>query len=122
MRHVPTPSTVLCWGAPQHNALENLTTKKGSKQLFDKIAAVLRYFDPHLADKEPDRPDLAGIWTAVRTDEASGHFVRDLNSCVHSHEFTAAREVAERANRLFTPLLNSINDDLRPEPAVATGD
>ncbi len=99
----------------------NLTTKKGSKQLFDKIAAVLRHFDPHLDDKTPDRPDLAGTWTAVRTDDASGHFVRDLNSCVHSYQFTATTEVAERANRLFTPLLNSINEELgRPETAVAT--
>ena len=101
----------------------NLTTKKGSKQLFDKIAAVLRHFDPNLDAKKPDRPDLAGIWAAVRTDEASGQFVRDLNSCVHSYQFNAAREVAEKANRLFTPLLKSINDDLgRPETAVATGD
>ena len=59
----------------------------------------------------------------MRTDEASGQFVRDLNSCVHSYQFNAAREVAEKANRLFTPLLKSINDDLgRPETAVATGD
>ena len=82
----------------------------------------MRHLDPKLDAKSPDRPELRGTWAAVRTDKVDGHLLRDLNDCVHSYQFTAATEMAERANRLFPPLLNAINDDLRqPEHGVATG-
>lgn len=85
---------------------------KNGATLYDKIAAVLRHLDPKLDAKSPERPELSGTWAAVRTDKVDGRFLRDLNSCVHVYEFTAATEMAERANRLFPPLLNAINDDL----------
>lgn len=90
--------------------------------LQDKIAVVMRHLDPGLDSKSPTRPDLAGTWAAVRTDTADGHFIRDLNSCVHFFQFTAAPEMAKRANALFTPLLNAINTELGNPPtrAVAT--
>ncbi|SPT53487.1 Uncharacterised protein [Actinomyces bovis] len=99
----------------------DLQPKNGTR-LYDKIAAVLRHLDPKLDAKTPERPELSGTWAAVRTDQADGHLLRDLNDCVHSYRFTAATEIAERANRLFPPLLNAINDDLgKPDaPAVAT--
>ena len=89
------------------------------KQLNDKLAAVLRHLDPLLDSKNPTRPELAGTWAAVRTDTADGHFVRDLHNCVHAYKFTAAPEMAKRANVLFTPLLNAINTDLAKPPASA---
>lgn len=90
--------------------------------LQDKLAVVLRHLDPLLDSKSPTRLELAGTWAAVRTDTADGHFVRDLHNCVHSYQFTAASEMAERANRLFTPLLNAINTELGNPPTgvVAT--
>lgn len=90
--------------------------------LQDKLAVVLRHLDPLLDSKNPTRLELAGTWAAVRTDTADGHFVRDLHNCVHSYQFTAAPEMAERANRLFTPLLNAINTELGNPPTgvVAT--
>lgn len=99
---------------------QNLRLK--GKQLTDKLAAVLRHLDPLLDSKNPTRPGLVGTWAAVRTDTADGHFVRDLHNCVHSYQFTAAPEIAERANRLFTPLLNAINTELGNPPTgvVAT--
>lgn len=99
----------------------NLKTK--GKQLTDKLAAVMRHLDPLLDSKNPTRPDLAGTWAAVRTDTADGHFIRDLHNCVHSYQFTAAPEMAKRANALFTPLLNAINAALGNPLAgtVATG-
>ena len=96
--------------------IKHKNLKPKSKQLTDKLAAVMRHLDPRLDSKEPRRPDLAGTWAAVRTDTADGHFVRDLHNCVHSYQFTAAPEMAERANRLFTPLLNSINTELGNPP------
>lgn len=96
---------------------QNLRPK--SKQLIDKLAAVLRHLDPLLDSKNPTRPELAGTWAAVRTDTADGHFVRDLHNCVHAYQFTAAPEMAKRANVLFTPLLNAINTDLAKPPASA---
>ena len=99
----------------------NLKTK--GKQLTDKLATVMRHLDSLLDSKNPTRPDLAGTWAAVRTDTADGHFIRDLHNCVHSYQFTAAPEMAKRANILFTPLLNAINAELGnpPASAVATG-
>lgn len=98
---------------------QNLRPK--GNQLIDKLAAVMRHLDPLLDSKNPTRPDLAGTWAAVRTDTADGHFIRDLHNCVHSYQFTAAPEMAKRANALFTPLLNAINADLDPSAAtVAT--
>lgn len=90
--------------------------------LQDKLAVVLRHLDPLLDSKNPTRLELAGTWAAVRIDTADGHFVRDLHNCVHSYQFTAASEMAERANRLFTPLLNAINTELGNPPTgvVAT--
>ena len=96
---------------------QNLKPK--GKQLIDKLAAVMRHLDPRLDSKTPTRPDLAGTWAAVRTDTADGHFIRDLHNCVHSYQFTAAPEMAKRANALFTPLLNAINADL-DNPSAAT--
>lgn len=92
---------------------------KQKATLQDKIAVVMRHLDPGLDSKSPTRPDLAGTWAAVRTDTADGHFVRDLNSCVHFFQFTAAPEMAKRANTLFTPLLNAINAALGNQPASA---
>ena len=89
------------------------------KQLNDKLATVLRHLDPLLDSKNPTRIELAGTWAAVRTDTADGHFVRDLHNCVHAYQFTAAPEMAKRANALFTPLLNAINTDLAKPPASA---
>ena len=90
--------------------------------LQDKLAVVMRHLDPLLDSKNPTRLELAGTWAAVRTDTANGHFVRDLNSCVHFFQFTAAPEMAKRANALFTPLLNAINAELGNPPTgvVAT--
>lgn len=96
--------------------IKHKNLKPKSKQLTDKLAAVMRHLDPRLDSKEPRRPDLAGTWAAVRTDTADGHFVRDLHNCVHSYQFTAALEMAERANTLFTPLLNAINTELGNPP------
>ncbi len=93
---------------------QNLRPK--SKQLTDKLAAVLRHLDPLLDSKNPTRLELAGTWAAVRTDTADGHFVRDLHNCVHAYQFTAAPEMAKRANNLFTPLLNAINTELGNPP------
>lgn len=76
----------------------------------------MRYLDPGLDSKNPTCPKLVGTWAAVRTDTADGHFIRDLHNCVHSYQFTAAPEMAERANRLFTPLLNAINTELGNPP------
>lgn len=100
----------------------SLQIKKQRPDLVDKITAVLRHLDPKLDAKPPARPDLAGTWAAIRHDKADGHLGRDLNNCVHSYEFTAAHEIAERANRLLTPLLNAINEDLGKPPgsSVAT--
>ena len=102
--------------------IKHKNLKPKSKQLTDKLAAVMRHLDPRLDSKEPRRPDLAGTWAAVRTDTADGHFVRDLHNCVHSYQFTAALEMAKRANTLFTPLLNAINTELGNPPTgvVAT--
>ena len=102
--------------------IDHQNLKPKSKQLTDKLAAVLRHLDPLLDSKNPTRLDLTGTWAAVRTDTADGHFVRDLHNCVHSYQFTAAPEMAERANRLFTPLLNAINTELGNPPTgvVAT--
>lgn len=90
--------------------------------LQDKLAVVLRHLDPLLDSKNPTRLDLTGTWAAVRTDTADGHFVRDLHNCVHAYQFTAAPEMAKRANNLFTPLLNAINTELGNPPTgvVAT--
>lgn len=102
--------------------IQHHNLKPKNNQLFDKLAAVLRHLDPRLDSKPPSRPELAGTWAAIRTSTATGHFVRDLNSCVHAYQFTAAPEMAKRANDLFTPLLNAINTDLGNPPAgtVAT--
>lgn len=96
---------------------QNLRPK--GKQLTEKLAAVLRHLDPLLDSKNPTRLELAGTWAAVRTDTADGHLVRDLHNCVHAYQFTAAPEMAKRANALFTPLLNAINTDLAKPPASA---
>lgn len=93
-----------------------------NNNLVGKAEAVLRYLDPRLDAKKPDRPELSGTWAAIRTDEAGGHLIRDLHNCVHSHEFTAAQEMAERANRLLRPLLDAINDDLGKTRSVPRGD
>lgn len=100
---------------------QNLQLKQRAT-LQDKIAVILRHLDPLLDSKNPTRPDLTGTWAAVRTDTADGHFVRDLHNCVHSYQFTAAPEMAKRANTLFTPLLNAINTELGNPPTgvVAT--
>ena len=79
----------------------------------------MRHLDPRLDDKDPTRPELAGTWAAIRVDNTDGHFLRDLNNCVHSYQFTAPPEIAERANILLTPLLNAINTDLGNPPASA---
>lgn len=92
--------------------IDHQNLKPKGKQLTDKLAAVLRHLDPLLDSKNPTRLKLAGTWAAVRTDTADGHFVRDLHNCVHAYQFTAAPEMAKRANNLFTPLLNAINTDL----------
>lgn len=94
---------------------KNLRLKKGAK-LQEKLAVVMRYLDPDLDSKSPTCPKLVGTWAAVRIDTADGHFIRDLHSCVHSYEFTAAPEMAKRANALFTPLLNAINTELGNPP------
>lgn len=100
---------------------QNLQLKQRAT-LQDKLAVVMRHLDPLLDSKNPTRLDLTGTWAAVRTDTANGHFIRDLNSCVHFFQFTAAPEMAKRANRLFTPLLNAINAELGNPPTgvVAT--
>ena len=87
--------------------------------LQDKLAVVMRRLDPRLDSKHPDRPELAGTWAAIRIDTNDGNFLRDLNSCVHSYQFTATLEMAKRANILFTPLLNAINAELGSPPADA---
>ncbi|MBE6474844.1 MAG: hypothetical protein E7Z95_04625 [Actinomyces succiniciruminis] len=87
--------------------------------LFNKLAAALRHLDPRLDSKIPARPELAGTWAAIRTNTADGHFIRDLHNCVHSWQYTAAPEMADRANTLFTPLLNAINTELGIAPAGA---
>lgn len=94
---------------------KNLQLKQRAT-LQDKLAAVMRYLDPGLDSKNPTCSKLVGTWAAVRTDTADGHFIRDLHNCVHSYQFTAAPEMAERANRLFTPLLNAINTELGNPP------
>lgn len=101
--------------------IEHKNLKKGRK-LQEKVAIVMRHLDPLLNSKNPTRLELAGTWAAVRTDTADGHFVRDLHNCVHSYQFTAALEMAKRANTLFTPLLNAINTELGNPPTgvVAT--
>lgn len=76
----------------------------------------MRHLDPLLDSKNPTRLELAGTWAAVRTDTADGHFVRDLHNCAHAYQFTAAPEMAKRANNLFTPLLNAINTELGNPP------
>ena len=100
---------------------QNLQLKQRAT-LQDKIAVIMRHLDPLLDSKNPTRLDLTGTWAAVRTDTADGHFVRDLHNCVHSYQFTAAPEMAKRANNLFTPLLNAINTELGNPPTgvVAT--
>ena len=94
---------------------QNLQLKQRAT-LQDKLAVIMRHLDPLLDSKNPTQPGLAGTWAAVRTDTADGHFVRDLNSCVHFFQFTAAPEMAKRANTLFTPLLNAINTKLGNPP------
>lgn len=89
---------------------------KGKQLLIDKLTAVMRHLDPRLDAKKPTRPELAGTWAAIRADNTDGHFIRDLNNCVHSYQFTAPPEIAERANILLTPLLNAINTDLGNPP------
>lgn len=96
--------------------IDHQNLKPKSKQLTDKLAAVMRHLDPGLDSKNPTRLDLAGTWAAVRTDTADGHFIRDLHNCVHAYQFTAAPEMAKRANHLFTPLLNAINTELGNPP------
>ena len=99
--------------------IEHHSLKPKGNQLTDKLAVVMRRLDPRLDSKTPTRPELAGAWAAVRTDTSDGHFIRDLHNCVHSYQFTAAPEMAKRANTLFTPLLNAINTDLGNPPASA---
>ncbi|WP_159626783.1 hypothetical protein [Actinomyces sp. zg296] len=102
--------------------IDSKNLKKREKlKLTEKIAIVMRHLEPNLDSKTPGRDDLKGTWAAVRTDKADGHFVRDLNECVHEHTFTAAPEMAEKAHRLFVPLLNAINDDLGKRGSLAHG-
>jgi len=102
--------------------IDHQSLKPKSKHLIDKLTAVMRHLDPRLDAKDPTRPELAGTWAAIRTDTTDGHFLRDLNNCVHSYQFTAPPEIAERANILLTPLLNAINTELGNPPTgvVAT--
>ncbi|WP_172119575.1 hypothetical protein [Actinomyces faecalis] len=98
-----------------------LSTKKS--QLKDKITVVLRHLDPNLDSKSSSIPALRGTWAAIRTNEESGHLIKDLNDCVHSYQFTAAQDVAKRANQVLSPLITAINDDLSASArGVATGD
>ena len=96
--------------------IKHKNLKPKGKQLTEKLAAVMRHLDPRLDSKEPRRPDLAGTWAAIRIDTANGRFIQNLHNCVHSYQFTAAPEMAERANTLFTPLLNAINTELGTPP------
>lgn len=96
--------------------IDHQSLKPKSKHLIDKLTAVMRHLDPRLDAKDPTRPELAGTWAAIRTDTTDGHFLRDLNNCVHSYQFTAPPEIAERANILLTPLLNAINTELGNPP------
>ena len=102
--------------------IDHQSLKPKSKHLIDKLTAVMRHLDPRLDAKDPTRPELAGTWAAIRTDTTDGHFLRDLNNCVHSYQFTAPPEIAERANILLTPLLDAINTELGNPPTgvVAT--
>ena len=98
--------------------IDHQSLKPKSKQLIDKLTAVMRHLDPRLDAKDPTLPDLKGTWAVIRTDTTDGHFLRDLNNCVHSYQFTAPPEIAERANRLLTPLLNAINTALGSRPGT----
>lgn len=122
----PETCAILARAAVEHavDALieeRGLSTKKS--QLKDKITVALRYLDPNLDSKSSSIPALRGTWAAIRTDEESGHLIKDLNDCVHSYQFTAAQDVAKRANQVLSPLITAINNDLSASArGVATRD
>lgn len=87
---------------------------KGKRDLFDKVKTVLFSLDPKYDQKEPNRADLTGVWASIRTDQqVSGHMIKDLNDCVHSYQFTATLDIAKRANRVLTPLMVAVVENLR---------
>lgn len=89
-------------------------SKKNEATLAEKLKAVLGYLDPQFAgNMRVSRPELSGTWAAIRGDLADkGHMIRDLNDCVHAYEFTAALDIARRANRNLTPLMKEMVADL----------
>ena len=81
-----------------------------NEKLFKKVRAVLL----NLESKDTtDDLNLKGAWNAIRTDNETGQLIKGLNDCVHDPKFTDPLGVAERANRVFTPLLVAIIDKLR---------
>ena len=96
-------------------------SKSSKVTLQDKLKVVLGYLDPDYASKTPRRPELAGVWSAIRTSETdSGHLVKDLNDCIHQYQFTAALDIARRANKMLTPLIRAIAEEMH-SAGVATG-
>ena len=92
-------------------------------KLKEKITVALRHLDPNLESKASSIPELRGTWAAIRTDEQTGHLIKDLNDCVHSYHFTAAWEIAKRANQCLSPLITAINNDLaKPASGMSTSD
>lgn len=85
-----------------------------NEKLFKKVRAVLLNLSPNIESKDTtDDLNLKGAWNAIRTDNETGQLIKGLNDCVHDPKFTDPLGVAERANRVFTPLLVAIIDKLR---------
>lgn len=88
--------------------------KADSPTLQEKLKAVLFHLDPAYDSPHPTLPLLRGAWAAIRANEHdSGHLVKDLNDSVHVYTFTATLDIARRANKTLTPLMQQMVEDIR---------
>lgn len=87
--------------------------RKGKKELKDLVALALKHIEPNINAKDCPNKELVGTWSAIQTDTEQGHAIKYLNECVHSYEFTSAGFSALQSNKIFTPLINAINTELK---------
>lgn len=86
---------------------------KEKDTLADKARKVLLHLDPALNDGKSGLPELRWAYSAIIKTGNDGHLIKDLNSCVHGLDFTDPQGVADRANRVLTPVMVAMINKIR---------
>ena len=92
--------------------LGNGKPNKGS--LAKQVLTVIRDLDPDIEKQDPQRPELSGIFSLVRTDlHDSGKFTIDLNNFVHNTQSsggsTIVHDFSGNAIALFSAMSTKIH-------------